>query len=49
MGAKPKGTNPSSFDVKTYARQNGLCLPDFNSSANQLREKWFSLSQRTAT
>ena len=42
MEAKTKGTNPSGFDVKTYARQNGPCLPNSNSSANQVREKRFS-------
>ena len=32
MEAKPKGTNSSGFDVKTYARQNGPCSSNFHFS-----------------
>ena len=39
MEPKPKGTNQSGFDVTTYAWQNGPCLPNFHSSANQVSEK----------
>ena len=33
MKAKPKGTNPPGFDVKTYARRNGPCSMNFKLQA----------------
>ena len=45
--AKWQNTSLSSFNVRTNAREktgNGPCLQNFNSSANQVREKRFSQS-----
>ena len=44
LRGKRQDTNLPGFDVKTNARQNGPCLPNFNSSTNYQKEKRFSLS-----